>query len=83
MAACGKYWIARGHVARTVNSAQVAANWLIGREIVEDEQRGKRRADYGVKVLVELSTQLTLDYGRGYSVDNLAVFMQFYLEYPF
>jgi len=38
---------ARAGVARTVNTTQVAANWLIGREIVEEEQRGQRRAGYG------------------------------------
>lgn len=73
---------ARAHVARTVNTTQVVANWLIGREIVEEEQRGRRRAGYGAKVLAELSARLTLDYGRGYSVDNLEAFRQFYLAYP-
>ena len=38
---------ARTGIARTVNTTQVMANWLIGREIVEDEQRGRRRAGYG------------------------------------
>lgn len=73
---------ARSHVARTVNTSQVAANWLVGREIVEDEQRGRRRADYGLRLLADLSARLTQDYGRGYSVDNLEAFRQFYLEYP-
>lgn len=45
---------ARSNIARTVNTAQVIANWLIGREIVEDEQKGKRRAGYGVKLLADL-----------------------------
>jgi predicted nuclease of restriction endonuclease-like (RecB) superfamily len=73
---------ARAHVARTVNTSQVMANWLIGREIVEDEQRGRRRAGYGARLLAGLSAGLTQDYGRGYSVDNLEAFRQFYLEYP-
>lgn len=73
---------ARGNIARTVNTTQVIANWLIGREIVEEEQAGKRRADYGAKLLTELSERLGRDYGRGYSVDNLEAFRQFYLEYP-
>ena len=38
---------ARASVARTVNTTQVVANWLIGREIVEDQQQGKKRAGYG------------------------------------
>ncbi len=73
---------ARGHVARTVNTSQVATNWLIGREVVEDEQRGRRRAGYGARLLADLSARLTQDYGRGYSVDNLEAFRQFYLAYP-
>ena len=79
---CGILDAARHHVARTVNSTQVVANWLIGREIVEDEQRGKRRAGYGVKLIAELSTRLTAEMGRGYSADNLEAFRQFYLAYP-
>ena len=73
---------ARTSIARTVNTTQVVANWLIGREIVEEEQRGQRRAGYGAKVLAELSERLTRDYGRGYSVDNLEAFRQFYVDYP-
>ncbi|WP_256354541.1 YhcG family protein [Variovorax sp. dw_308] len=74
--------VARATVARTVNTSQVAANWLIGREIVEEEQSGKRRAGYGAKVLSDLSTRLNLEFGRGYSVDNLEAFRQFYIDYP-
>jgi hypothetical protein len=73
---------ARASVARTVNSTQVVANWLIGREIVEEEQAGKRRAGYGAQVLADLSERLGRDYGKGHSVDNLESFRQFYLEYP-
>jgi predicted nuclease of restriction endonuclease-like (RecB) superfamily len=73
---------ARASVARTVNTTQVAANWLIGREIVEEEQRGQRRAGYGAKLLAELSARLNAEFGRGYSVDNLEAFRQFYLDYP-
>ncbi len=73
---------ARVNVARTVNSTQVVANWLIGREIVEEEQRGKKRAGYGQKVLADLSERLGREFGRGYSVDNLEAFRQFYVDYP-
>lgn len=73
---------ARANIARTVNTTQVIANWLVGREIVEDEQRGKRRAGYGAKVLADLSARLTHEFGKGYSVDNLEAFRLFYLEYP-
>ncbi len=73
---------ARNSVARSVNTTQVVANWLIGREIVEEQQRGKKRADYGVKLLRDLSERLQSDFGGGYAVDNLELFRRFYLEYP-
>ena len=43
--------VGRGHVSRTVNTAMVEAYWLIGREIVEVEQRGEKRAGYGARIL--------------------------------
>jgi predicted nuclease of restriction endonuclease-like (RecB) superfamily len=73
---------ARAGVARSVNTSQVIANWLIGREIVEEEQNGKYRADYGKQVIEELSQRLLSDYGSGYSVQNLWLIRQFYLNYP-
>lgn len=73
---------ARANIARTVNTTQVVANWLIGREIVEAEQGGQQRADYGAQLLAGLSARLTQDFGRGWSVDNLEAFRQFYLLYP-
>ncbi len=73
---------ARTGIARTVNTTQVMANWLIGREIVEEEQRGRRRAGYGTALLGELAERLRTDFGAGYGVDNLELFRRFYLEYP-
>ena len=73
---------ARANVARTVNTTQVVANWLIGREIVEDEQNGKQRADYGERVVAQLSSALTAAYGTGWSAQNLFYMRQFYLGYP-
>ena len=73
---------ARVGLARTVNTTQVATNWMIGREIIEEEQRGSKRADYGRKLLAELSIRMLKDFGRGYSVDNLEGFRLFYLTYP-
>ena len=73
---------ARAGVARSVNTTQVIANWLIGREIVEEEQKGKTKAAYGVRLLAELSGRLQAEYGNGYSVDNLELFRRFYGEYP-
>lgn len=73
---------ARTNIARTVNTTQVVANWLIGREIIEEEQQGKRRAGYGAELLQELAARLKADFGSGYGVDNLELFRRFYLEYP-
>lgn len=65
-----------------MNTTQVIANWLIGREIVEEEQFGKVRADYGKTLLVDLSHKLQKEYGSGYSIDNLELFRRFYNCYP-
>jgi hypothetical protein len=72
---------ARTGVARTVNTTQVAANWLIGREIVEDEQKGEKKAGYGDMLLLDLASKLTAEFGAGCSDTNLRWFRQFYLEY--
>lgn len=72
---------ARTSVARTVNTTQVIANWLIGREIVEEEQKGRQRAGYGEQLIVELSQKLKEEYGIGYSIQNLKYIRQFYLTY--
>ena len=72
---------ARGHVARTVNSAMVVAYWLIGREIVEEEQKGQKRADYGKAVVEDLSRRLTRRYGKGYSTVSLWNMRRFYQTY--
>lgn len=73
---------ARTSVARSVNTTQVVANWLIGREIVEEEQKGKRRAEYGKQLIEELAARLLKDFGKGYSSLNLWLFRRFYLTYP-
>lgn len=72
---------ARQNIARTVNTGQVIANWLIGRAIVEEEQTGQQRANYGGQLLAGLSNRLKLDFGPGYGVDNLELFRRFYLTY--
>ena len=73
---------ARTRVARSVNTTQVVANWLIGREIVEEEQSGSRKAEYGQRLIGELSEKLQKDFGTGYSATNLKLFRQFFLSYP-
>jgi predicted nuclease of restriction endonuclease-like (RecB) superfamily len=69
---------ARTHVSRTVNSAMVVAYWLIGREIVEEEQFGRKRAEYGKALIEVLSRRLAERYGKGFSASNLWNFRQFY-----
>lgn len=73
---------ARSWAARSVNTAQVTANWRIGREIVQDEQRGRRKSGYGQRLIASLSVRLQREYGVGYSATNLKLFRQFYLTYP-
>jgi len=73
---------ARSNVARTVNTTQVMANWLIGREIVEEEQAGKKRAGYGEALLADIAARLLLDFGKGWSVRQLEYCRNFYLSYP-
>ena len=72
---------ARGNVVRAVNTQMVLAYWLIGREIVQQVQGGEERAEYGEKVVEELSSRLTERYGKGFSWRNLQWFKQFYLAY--
>ena len=72
---------ARGNVVRAVNTNMVLAYWSIGREIVEELQGGEERAEYGKKVVEELSSQLTERYGQGFSVPNLKNFRQFFQVY--
>ena len=73
---------ARASVARTVNTTQVVANWLIGREIVEDQQQGKKRAGYGEALLADLAGRLSREFGKGWSVRQLEYCRSFYLSYP-
>jgi len=73
---------ARGRVARTVNTAMVQTYWLIGREIVQVEQRGARRAEYGDELVQRLAARLTRKYGSGFSAPSLHRMRQFYAVFP-
>jgi predicted nuclease of restriction endonuclease-like (RecB) superfamily len=73
---------ARRASARTVNALMTATYWSIGRHIVELEQQGKSRADYGEELLKRFASDLTKRYGRGFQVDNLQRMRLFYLAYP-
>jgi predicted nuclease of restriction endonuclease-like (RecB) superfamily len=72
---------ARQKAYQAVNSAMVEAYWLIGKRIVEEEQHGKERAEYGEALLKNLSVALTEEFGKGFSYANLRNFRQFYLTY--
>ncbi len=72
---------AKQAVVRVVNQTMVYTYYEIGRMIVEEEQEGKERAAYGKQTLKELSQQLTENFGKGFSVDNLQNMRQFYLTY--
>lgn len=72
---------ARTQIQQTVNVAMVQAYWQIGRLIVEQEQQGNSRAEYGQGQLKQLSKQLTQDYGKGFSARNLANMRRFYLAF--
>jgi hypothetical protein len=67
---------------KAVNSSMILTYWEIGRLIVEEEQDGKEKAQYGKYLLRELSKRLKKDFGSGYSQPNLRNFRQFYLLYP-
>ena len=73
---------ARHHVVRSVNTAMVITYWEIGRRIVEEEQNGSNRAEYGKYLIENLAKELTADFGKGFSVPNLRNFRQFYLVFP-
>lgn len=72
---------ARKFAVVSVNKAIVLTYYEVGRLIIEDEQKGKERAEYGKSVLKELSTKLTKEFGKGYSVYNLERMRKFYSVY--
>jgi predicted nuclease of restriction endonuclease-like (RecB) superfamily len=73
---------ARQKAYSAVNSAMVEAYWQSGKRIVEEEQKGEKRAEYGKKIIINLSIELTNDFGKGYSERTLREFRQFYLTFP-
>jgi predicted nuclease of restriction endonuclease-like (RecB) superfamily len=72
---------ARQGLEKAVNTAMVVTYYEIGRRIIEKEQQGSKRAQYGKRVLHSLSEYLTANLGKGYSADNLRLMRQFYLVY--
>ena len=72
---------ARESAARSVNAAMTAAYWLTGRRIVEFEQSGGERAEYGAALIERLAEDLTARFGRGFSLQNIYNMRLFYLSY--
>lgn len=73
---------ARQKTYQAINNTMVEAYWNIGKKIVEEEQNGKERADYGREVVKTLSTELTKEFGRGFSTRTLWEIRQFYMYFP-
>lgn len=73
---------ARERAINAVNYELVVANWEIGKYIIEFEQKGKDKAEYGSSLLTNLSRDLKLAYGKGFGKSNIYLCRQFYLKYP-
>src|SRR5438270_13293319 len=73
---------ARSAAARNVNSIMTAVYWEIGRRIVETEQAGAARANYGDELIKQLATDLSTQFGRGFGVVNLSQMRRFFLTWP-
>lgn len=73
---------ARQTLVQSVNAAMVQTYWQIGRLIVEHEQQGQARAEYGKQVLAQLATNLTTEFGKGFDASNLRNMRRLYLAYP-
>lgn len=69
-------------VVQSVNTIMVQTYWQIGKTIVEDEQKGQTRAEYGKEQLKQISKELTKEFGKGFDSRNLRNMRQFYLTFP-
>jgi len=78
----GRYIEGQAKAVRSVNEAIIETNWSIGQYIIEYEQEGKSKAEYGKALLENLSKDLSLLHGKGFSRSNLQRMRQFYLSYP-
>lgn len=73
---------ARRSALRAVDAIQVRTCWEIGRHIVEFEQGGAARAEYGKRLLLKLAESLTAEFGKGFDASNLRYMRLFYLAFP-
>jgi hypothetical protein len=73
---------AKENAYKAINVELIKANWLIGKYIVEYEQQGKSKADYGSALLTSLAKDLGAQFGKGFSKSNFYLWRLFYLKYP-
>ncbi len=73
---------AKNKIISAINVEMLDAYWKIGKNIVEFEQKGQLKAEYGSKLLLRISKDLKLRYGKGFSRSNLSYMRQFYIKYP-
>lgn len=72
---------ARENIVSTINSTMAKTYFLIGKRIVEEEQNGEKRAEYGEELVKNLSLKLTKEFGKGFSKTNLKQMKSFYIAY--
>ena len=73
---------ARDDIYKSINFNMVLAYWNIGKIIVEEEQKGSNRAEFGTYLIKTLSERLTSEFGKGFTQSNLRYIRQFYLAFP-
>jgi DUF1016 N-terminal domain/YhcG PDDEXK nuclease domain len=73
---------AKTNAYKAINNELIQANWQIGKHIVEYEQNGKSKAEYGSALLSKLSIDLKIRFGKGFGKSNIYLCRQFYLQYP-
>lgn len=73
---------ARNTAYSATNQIMITAYWNVGKRIVEEEQNGRSRAEYGKRLISVLSEELTREYGQGFTERNLRNFRKFYLYFP-
>jgi len=73
---------ARENAVKAINAELTLSNWNTGKYIIEYEQKGKVKAEYGKELLNQLSKDLTKQYGKGFSRSGLVYMRLFYIQYP-
>ena len=76
------YYLGKNMRTMPQNKAMVLTYWHVGKRIVEQEQNGKERAEYGSGMIEKLAEELTKEYGKSYSKRNLQYYRRFYLAFP-